>query len=367
MLHIDCHTRLRALTSAMLAVTVFAAACSANGDVEEGTTGEAVETGNEAAMEEEEGTDEPSFDLSGATLRIGSSQPEALGMGIHYAVDLLEGWGAEVEHEFLTSITGIEAIVAQRLDVSASSADEVLVGVSQGANVTAIGAPTSSMHYAVVTASDIEEVADLEGRTLGISSPGSFNALMFRLLLEQEGLDPQNSVTYAQIGGTGERAAALLAGQIDAAVVYIDSWIELQGQTDDLSLLGYMSDLAPGLPSRLYYGAETYFEENPDVATAIACANLEANAWIQANPEAFVDYTVGEVEAASPEAVAEFHEVALGLDMYPTEPDAIVDTEDLQVLNEIMAETGELESSVDLDELVDTTYLEEAIEMGCGA
>lgn len=336
-------------------------------DTEAADTTETSETTADAAETEEESTGDPGFDLAGTTLRIGSSEPEALGMGIHYAVDLLEGWGAEVEHEFLTSVTGIEAIVADRLDVSASSADEVLVGVSQGAEVTAIGAPTSSMHYAVVTKPDITEVADLEGRTLAISSPGSFNALMFRLMLEQEGMDPEESVTYAQIGGTGERAAALLAGQVDAAVVYIDSWIELRQQTDDLALLGYIADMIPGLPSRLYYGADAYFADNPDMALAIACANLEANSWIQDDEQTFVDYTTNEMQAASPEAVAEFHGVALDLNMYPTDPEAVVNMEAVQGLTDIMTETGELENEVDLDALVDMSYLEEAVGMGCGS
>lgn len=355
----DLHTRGLRLPSMLLALSLIAVACA--GDEAD----DATDTPDEGV--EEQTTEGPSFDLAGTTLRLGSAQPEALGMGIHYAVDLLEGWGAEVEHEFLTSITGIEAIVADRLDVSASSADEVLIGVSQGAEVTAMGAPTSTMHYAVVTTPDITEVADLEGRTLAISSPGSFNALMFRLLLDQEGMDPNDSVTYAQIGGTGERAAALLTGQVDAAVVFIDTWIELRGQTDELALLGYIADMIPGLPSRLYYGSDVYFAANPEMALALACANLEANAWIQADQQIFVDYTTNEMQAASPEAVAEFYGVAFDLGMYPREPAAVIDIAAVQNLTDIMTETGELESEVDLDALIDMSYLEEAAGMGCGA
>lgn len=345
------------LVAAVASLALFAAACGGAEEAEAPSVTEATEDAGDA----------PSFDLSGQTLRIGSSQPEALGMGIHYAVDELERWGATVEHSFLSNITGIEAIVAGQLDVSASSADEVLLGSSAGAEVTAISAPTSTMHYAVVVKADIESPADLEGRTLAISSPGSFNALLLRQLLIQEGLDPENAAQFVQIGGTGERAAALLAGQADAAVVYIDSWLELREQTDDLNNLGYIADLIPDLPSRLWYGSSEYLDANPDMALAIACATLNANAWIQSDKDEFIAFTEDEVEGANPDAIGAFYDVAIDIEMFPTDPDAVVNFDALQKLNDLMVENGDLDQSVDLGTLVDMSYLEEASGMGCGA
>lgn len=324
------------------------------------------ETETPAAIAAESG-DGPSFDLSGVTLNLGSSQPEALGMGIHYAVDQLEAWGATVEHSFLSNITGIEGIVAGQVDVAASSADEVLLGVAEGAPVRAISAPTSTMHYAVVVGPDIEQPSDLRGRTLAISSPGSFNYLLLAELLRQEGLDPDNDVSFIQIGGTGERAAAMLAGQAEAAVVYIDSWLELERQTDDVSNLGYVADLIPDLPSRLWYGSTEYFEANPEMATAIACASLNANAWIQSDRDGFIEFTGQEVEGSSAEAVGAFHDVAMDIEMYPTDPDAVIDIDALQKLNELMVTNGDIDETVDLTQLVDESALDEAVEMGCGA
>lgn len=364
-------TRKGARLLAMAAgLALVATACSG------GTEEPEPETETEADAGADEGTDDestesaadgPSFDLAGMTLRVGSSQPEALGMGIHYTVDELERWGATVEHSFLSNITGIEGIVAGQLDVSASSADEVLLGAAEGAPVTALSAPTSTMHYAVVVKDGIESAADLEGKTLAISSPGSFNALLLRQLLIQEGLDPDNSAQFIQIGGTGERAAAMLAGQADAAVVYIDSWLELSRQSEDLNNLGYVADLIPDLPSRLWYGSTEYLEANPEMAVAIACASLNANAWIQSDKDDFVAFTENEVEGASPEAVGAFYDVAIDIGMYPTDPDEVVNQTALQKLNDLMVENGDIDESVELSDLVDMSYLEEAAEMGCGA
>jgi NitT/TauT family transport system substrate-binding protein len=366
-------TKMSRTKKSLAAVGAAALLLAACGGADDADTADDTDTTEDAGDADDAGDDEaaaddgPSFDLSGQTLRLGSAQPEALGMGIHYAVDELERWGAEVEHSYLSNITGIEAMVAGQLDVSASSADEVLLGVAEGAPVTAISAPPSTMHYAVVVSEAIETPADLEGATLAISSPGSFNALLLREILIQEGIDPDTGGNFIQIGGTGERAAALLAGQADAAVVFIDSWLELEQQTDDLRNLGYVADLIPDLPSRLWYGEDTFLSENPDMALAMACASLNANAWIQSDKDDFIAFTEGEVDGVSPDAVGAFYDVAIDIGMYPTEPDAVVDFDALEKLNQLMVTNGDIDEPVDVAAMVDMSYLEEAAAMGCGA
>ena len=159
----------------------------------------------------------------------------------------------------------------------------------------------------------------------------------------------------------------MLAGQADAAVVYIDSWLELEQQTDDLRNLGYVADLIPDLPSRLWYGDDTFLSENPEMALAMACATLNANAWIQNDKDDFIAFTEEEVEGVSPDAVGAFYDVAMDIGMYPTDPDAVVDIDALQKLNDLMVTNGDIDEAVDLDDIVDMSYLEEAAEMGCGA
>ncbi|TDD95881.1 hypothetical protein [Jiangella asiatica] len=40
------------------------------------------------------------------------------------------------------------------------------------------------------------------------------------------------------------------------------------------------------------FARRDYVEDNPDVALAVACANLEANAWFHDDPDAWVDLAV---------------------------------------------------------------------------
>lgn len=92
--------RARRSLAAIGVIALLVAACG-GADEPADETADATDETDATTDEAENGADAaggPSFDLAGQTVRVGSSQPEALGMGIHYAVDELERWGAEVEH-----------------------------------------------------------------------------------------------------------------------------------------------------------------------------------------------------------------------------------------------------------------------------
>ena len=310
-------------------------------------------------------TDE--FDLSGTSVTIGTAQAQVLNVGTLRMIELLEGWGADVTRVELPSISGLEAIVADRIEVAARSSDEILSGQSRGVDVVAIGAPISTMHYAVISAPGVDSIADLDGKAIGTSGPGGFNGMLFRYMLRREGLEPEVDVQIVPVGGSSERAAAVMAGQVQATVTYIDNWLAMEEQGANVQLLGYVAELVPGLSSRAVFAEREYLEQNADLATAIACANLEVNAWVNEDKDTFVSYTVENVRGADQEAVEKFYDVAMSVDMFPTDPESLLDTEGYQSLADLMYEGGELEEPLDAGGFIDRSYLEKAAEMGCGA
>lgn len=310
--------------------------------------------------------DDGRFDLSGVSVTLGTAQAQVLNVGVTRMIGMLEDWGADVERVELPNITGLEAIVADRIDVAARSSDEVIIGNSRGVDIRAFGAPISTMHYSVVAGPGITEIADLEGQSIGTSGPGGFNSMLFRYMLRQEGLEPETDVQMVPIGGSSERAAAVMAGQVQAVIVYIDNWIAMREQGADVELIGHVADLVPGLSSRAIFAPAEYLEANQELAGAIACANLETNAWINSSKQEFVDYTVEQVRGSTEEAVSAFYDVATEINMFPTDPKAVLDPSGYAALSELMFDAGAIEKAVDANEVVDQSYLQAAAEMGCG-
>ncbi|MPZ88828.1 MAG: PhnD/SsuA/transferrin family substrate-binding protein [Nitriliruptorales bacterium] len=308
----------------------------------------------------------PSFDLSGTSITATTSIPGALNIGTFWAFERLEEWGAEVDTVILTTTTGIQTLIAGRSDLASHGSDEVVLGAAEGAEVIAIGAPATRMDYVLVGSSDYAEVADLQGGTIAMSGPAGFDALLSRLSLRDAGLDPETDVNFVQVGGSPDRATALLSGQVDAATVFLEDWEELRLQTDDLQLIQYMADIVEEFPASAYFAQASFWEENPDVALALACANLQANAWINEDKQRFIDYTLELVEGATPEAVDSIYDAAQEIDMFPTEPEELFSVSGLGGLVDAMVETGDISSPVEPEEIADISYLQEAADMGCG-
>lgn len=308
----------------------------------------------------------PDFDLSGKKVVATTSPPGAINMGTFFAYKRLEEWGADVETVIVTTTSGVQTIIAGRADIASQGSDEVILGAAEGAEMVAVGAPSTAMEYVLVAKKGVSDVKALKGKTIGMSGPSGFDALLARFALEDEQLDPRKDVKFVQIGGSPERASALLAGQVDAATIIMDDWEELRRKTEDLELILYMADVVPEFPATAYFAEASYWEENSDVALALACANLQANAWISSSEDTFVDYVLQVVPGATEEAARSIHQAGKEVGMWPTDAGDVFTVEGLGGLVDAMVETGDISEPVDPATIADVSYLEEAAEMGCG-
>lgn len=360
--------------AAIGAASLLITACAGGSDSEAppaGAGGAAAAPGGEESLSEGqipatgiEGG--PDFDLSGVEIVATTSPPGAINMGTFFAYKRLEEWGADIETVIVTTTSGVQTILAGRADIASQGSDEVVLGAAEGAEMVAIGAPSTSMDYVLVANKEITSVADLEGRTIGMSGPSGFDALLARFALEGEGMDPNSDVNFVQIGGSPDRGAALLTGQVDAATIFLEDWEELSRQTEDLELILYMADIVPEFPASAYFGEASFWEENSDVALALACANLQANAWINQGEDTYVDYVLQVVPGATEEAARAIYKSGQEVNMWPTDPAEIFSVEGLGGLVDAMVETGDISQPVDPETISDVSYLQEAGEMGCG-
>jgi len=308
------------------------------------------------------------FDLEGVEITTTSTLHSGLDASLLRLIELMEAWGAQVDNPILSQQSGLDAILAGESDVAGShDADELIIGTSGGEDLVGIGSAKTKMDYVLIAQDEYESVADLAGTTIATSGPAGFNTLLMRFALEDAGLDPDNDVELAQIGSSGDRASALLAGVASSAALTMDDWFELQTQTDTLQILAFFSDVRPEFPNDIYYAQRSFWEENPEVALAWACANLEANRWITEDKDRYVDWYVETTDGTiTEESLAETWDFAVEVGMWPTDPAEIIDVGGVQALADILLEIGDISEPVEAESMIDLSYLEEAGEMGCG-
>jgi NitT/TauT family transport system substrate-binding protein len=85
----------------------------------------------------------------------------------------------------------------------------------QGADLRLVTSTCNTIPITMFTKAGVG-MADLKGKTFGISTFGSETDIAISILLKQQNLTRQD-VTVSQIGGSSQRFAALVAGRIDVA------------------------------------------------------------------------------------------------------------------------------------------------------
>jgi len=306
----------------------------------------------------------PRIDLKNVSLTATISEPEALNMGTIFAFDKLRQWGAKVNEVTLTTTSGIQTMIAGRSDLGSHGADEVVLGRSQGAKVTAIGSGLTKQAYVLVTKDSIKNVAGLKGRTIAMSGPSGFDTLLSKYALRQAGLK-NTDAKLAQIGGSPDRSAALLSGSVDAATIFSSDWENLKPKTEDLHVIEDFSRTT-NFPGDAYFMNTDHIQKNPKLALGIACANLEANAWINSSQQEFVEFTQRHVEAVDPESVKAIWQNSQESDYFPTSPGEVLSPTGMSALQKAMRDSGDISGNASMADAVDTSHLKEASAMGCG-
>jgi NitT/TauT family transport system substrate-binding protein len=114
--------------------------------------------------------------------------------------------------------TLIKALVAGELDSVEMGAAEPIVAGARGADIKIVGCTWPGLPQIVLAKREIKSPADLKGKTVAISQPGSLPDLLARALLETYKI-PDTDVKFANLGADLDRYKSLVAGVSDAAVV----------------------------------------------------------------------------------------------------------------------------------------------------
>ncbi len=130
-----------------------------------------------------------------------------------------------VEVDVITSRGGGEAMkafISGDVQIVATGFPEVGLMRAHNVDVELFFAQTSRVPFAMIGRKDLDlkSVADLKGKTIAVTSPGSLTANLARYFVKEAGLDPDKDVSLVSVGGGGEILGALKSGRTDAAMLF---------------------------------------------------------------------------------------------------------------------------------------------------
>ena len=137
------------------------------------------------------------------------------------------------------------------------------------------------------TMPNYKEVADLKGKKIGVTAPGSSTNVMVNFILAKAGLKPSD-VSIIGVGAAQGAVAAMRSGQIDA-ISNLDPVITLLQRGGDLKIVADTRIVAEAekvfggpMPAGCLYAPQTFIDKNPHTTQALTNAIVRANRWIQA-------------------------------------------------------------------------------------
>jgi NitT/TauT family transport system substrate-binding protein len=137
---------------------------------------------------------------------------------IMHDAGLLKQEGLDMELVYIASSpTVARAMLAGEVVISGANSQVVADVVLNGGDLVAMGAITNVVAFYVMAPPEIRNVADLRGKTVGVTRFGASTDFGMRMLLNKHGLEAVKDVPFVQIGGMPELAAALSKRTVFAA------------------------------------------------------------------------------------------------------------------------------------------------------
>jgi len=193
--------------------------------------------------------------------------------------------------DFAGGARALQAVVGGSADVVSGAFEHTINMQAKGQRLRAFvlmgRAPQIVLGVSTKSMAGYKTPADLKGKKIGVTAPGSSTNVMVNFFLAKAGLKPSD-VSIIGVGAAQGAVAAMRAGQIDA-ISNLDPVITLLQRAGDIRIVSDTRILSESekvfggpMPAACLYAPQSFIDKNPATTQALANAIVRADKWIQA-------------------------------------------------------------------------------------
>ncbi|HUI97634.1 MAG TPA: ABC transporter substrate-binding protein [Xanthobacteraceae bacterium] len=286
--------------------------------------------------------------------------------GIFYMAskrDFAEKLGLKLEFvPMKTDTIELKATIAGDLDSFEGGPGGSIVAASRGADIKIIGCNWLVVPHGLFVRDGINAVADLKGKSIAVSAPGSFPELVARSVLEKANV-PVGDVTFAAMGSDTDRYKALAAGVVDGAIVS-NEYTPIAAKSGIKELVPG-SEAVPNFVRVCLHATGKTLKERPDDTAKFLAAEMEGLRYAMRHRDETIRLT-HEITGAKPDdpRAAFVYDWAVKADAIGT--DLPIPMDKLAVVQKAAVTVGSMAKPVDLTTVVDTSVREKALALLAG-
>lgn len=270
---------------------------------------------------------------------------------------------------FPSGIKGIEALAADGAQANEGAPEHIIRTQSRGIELKCIVGvgryPGNVLMVVKGKEGEIKRVADLKGRNIGVSSPGSATNNFVASLLERAGVNWRDA-SYIATGGGASAIAAARTASVDAIVTLDPAVTEMVSSGDTKVLIDSRTQEGtiaayggPYLANCLMVKAD-FAKANPGTTQALANAMVRSMQWIRG---ASVDEIMASFPPDATIGNRDVYRTALERSLPSFDWDGVVTEESIKTVFETIAmvDPSIRNAKVDLAKVFDNAFVERAL------
>jgi NitT/TauT family transport system substrate-binding protein len=200
-----------------------------------------------------------------------------------------EGLDVEIS-DFAGGAKALQALVGGSADVVSGAYEHTINMQAKNQHIKAFvlqgRAPQIAVGVSTKAVPNYRGLADLRGKKIGVSAPGSSTNMVANLVLSRAGIKA-SEVSYVGVGTAAGALAALRSGQIDAMsnTDPVMTMLEQKGDvkiiSDTRTLKGTQEVFGGPMPAACFYTNSDFVQKNPNTCQALANAIVHGLKWLQ--------------------------------------------------------------------------------------
>jgi NitT/TauT family transport system substrate-binding protein len=218
--------------------------------------------------------------LTPAIVSVASPAVSVLPLYVGVQEGLFRARGVELSLQQMAGNVGQTGLLKGEIQFLSSPTD-AMTGATNGLPFKIVFSAWERAPWTVVGKPEVANMAGIRGKIVGTNRPGTAPYSYLEAGLKRAGLSISD-VSILYLNGTQDNFAALLAGQIDAAV--LSPPFDLQAEAQGFHEIAFLGDTLQ-VPYTGLATSTDYMQAHRDVVVNVIRGMLDAEDWIRAHPD----------------------------------------------------------------------------------
>ena len=178
----------------------------------------------------------------------------------------------------------IAALVAGSVDFVVFAGPAAITANLAGANTAILMSFVNTMEHSIFSLPAIKTPADIKGKVIGVSRPGSSDDYGARVAVKKWGLEPDRDVSFVSVGGPPDRFVALQTGRVHA--VLIQPPLTVRARKAGFNELAALADLGLDYLGTSLVTSRSVIDKKRELVRRVATAFAEGIHFYKTNKQA---------------------------------------------------------------------------------